>query len=79
MGVTRIQQVLWKLKMDYIGHPYYVSGNAVYHALAAELEYAVSQWLHVSHGIFVPGDFGTYPKAHSQSGMKPYLGSHCLK
>lgn len=73
--MTRIQQVLWKLKMDYIGHPYYVSGNAIYHALAAELEYAVSQQLHASHGIFVPGDFGTYPEAHSQTGMKPYMGA----
>nr|WP_235169228.1 hypothetical protein [Halobacterium salinarum] len=31
--MTAIQQVLWELWMDYIGHPYYVSGNAILHAL----------------------------------------------
>ena len=31
--MTRIQQVHWELDMDYLGHPYYVSGNAIYHAL----------------------------------------------
>jgi hypothetical protein len=61
--------------MDYIGHPYYVSGNAIYHALAAELDYETSQHLRASHGMFVPGDYGTYPEPHSQSGMKPYMGA----
>lgn len=61
--------------MDYIGHPYYVSGNAIYHGIAAAADGEVSRGLHASHGICVPGDYGTYPDAHSQSGMKPYLGA----
>ena len=74
-AVTHIQQVLWKLQMDYIGHPYYVSGNAIYHALAAEVDFETSQHLRASHGIFVPGDYGTYPEEHSQGGLKPYMGA----
>ena len=73
--MSRIQQVLWKLRMDYIGHPYYVSGNAVFHALAAELDFETSRHIHASHGIFVPGEFGTFPDEHSQGGMQPYLGT----
>lgn len=73
--MTQIQQLLWELEMDYIGHPYYVSGNAIFHALAAELDYEVSRHLSASHGIFVPGEYGTYPEEHSQSGVKPYMGS----
>lgn len=73
--MTRIQQVLWKLEMDYIGHPYYVSGNAIYHAIAAATDGDITYDLRASHGIFVPGDYGTYPDEHSQSGMKPYMGA----
>ena len=72
--VTRIQQVLWKLEMDYIGHPYYVSGNAILHALRQSLDSSVSRTLHASHGMFVPGQFGRFPEEHSQSGVRPYLG-----
>jgi hypothetical protein len=61
--------------MDYIGHPYYVSGNAILHALGQHVPYDVHRHLHVSHGLFVPGQFGTFPEAHSQSGNRPYLGS----
>lgn len=75
VAVTRIQQLLWVLEIDYIGHPYYVSGNAIFHALAAELEYEVSRDLHASHGVFVPGEYGTYPDEHSQGGLKPYMGT----
>jgi hypothetical protein len=62
-SMTQIQQIQWKLEMDYIGHPYYVSRNAIYHALAAELDYETSQHLRASHGMFVPGDYSTvsYP------------------
>lgn len=73
--MTRIQQILWELEMDYIGHPYYVSGNAIFHALAAELDHNDSRHLSASHGIFVPGEFGTYPDEHSQGGVKPYMGT----
>jgi hypothetical protein len=73
--VTRIQQVHWELEMDYIGHPYYVSGNAILHALGQHVPHDVHQHLHASHGMFVPGQFGTFPEEHSQSGIRPYLGS----
>jgi hypothetical protein len=73
--MTRIQQVQWELEMDYIGHPYYVSGNAILHALAQQLPHDVHCHLNASHGVFVPGQFGTFPEEHSQSGIRPYLGS----
>jgi len=61
--------------MDYIGHPYYVSGNAILHALGQHLDPETHAKLSVSHGVFVPGQFGTFPDEHSQSGIRPYLGS----
>lgn len=73
--MTKIQQVLWELKMDYIGHPYYVSGNAILHALGQHLDADAHARLSASHGVFVPGQFGTFPEEHSQSGIRPYLGS----
>jgi len=73
--MTEIQQVLWELEMDYIGHPYYVSGNAILHALGQRLDAATSKALRASHGIFVPGQFGTFPEEHSNSGIRSYLGS----
>lgn len=73
--MTRIQQVLWQLRIDYIGHPYYVSGNAILHALGQHLDLNTHQSLSSSHGVFVPGQFGTYPEEHSLSGSHPYLGS----
>ena len=72
--MTKIQQVLWELRMDYIGHPYYVSGNAILHALGQHLDQEIHAKLSASHGVFVPGQFGTFPDEHSQSGMYPYLG-----
>lgn len=73
--MTRIQQVHWELEMDYIGHPYYVSGNAIMHALGQQLPRDAHRCLHAGHGIFISGQFGTFPKEHSQSGIRPYLGS----
>ena len=73
--MTRIQQVHWELEMDYIGHPYYVSGNAILHALGQQLSRDVHRHLNASHGVFVPGQFGTFPEEHSQSGIGIYLGS----
>ena len=73
--MTRIQQVHWELAMDYIGHPYYVSGNAILHALGQHIPHGIHQDLHASHGVFVPGQFGRFPEEHSQSGVQPYLGS----
>ena len=73
--MTQIQQVLWELRMDYIGHPYYVSGNAILHAVAQHLDVDTHATLSASHGVFVPGQFGRFPEEHSQSGVRPYLGS----
>lgn len=73
--MTEIQQVLWELRMDYIGHPYYVSGNAILHALGQHLDPETHSALSASHGVFVPGQFGRFPEKHSQSGTRPYLGS----
>jgi len=73
--MTKIQQVLWELQMDYIGHPYYVSGNAILHALGHHLDPETHATLSASHGMFVPGQFGRFPDEHSQSGVRPYLGS----
>ena len=74
--MTRLQQVLWELQMDYIGHPYYVSGNAILNALGAQLAPDTHRALAASHGIFVPGQFGTLPDEHSRSGGRPFLGAY---
>lgn len=73
--MTVIQQVVWQVEMDYLGHPYYVSGNAILHALADELSYPEQQSLRVSHGFFAPGQFGAYPDEHSKKGTRPGMGS----
>lgn len=73
--MTWIQQVCWRLEMDYLGHPYYVSGNAIYHALGQRLPSERHAQIHASHGIFAPGQFGMYPETHSQIRAHPSLGS----
>lgn len=73
--MTTIQQVVFELEMDYAGHPYYVSGNAILHALADNLSYQDQRDLRVSHGMLAPGQFGKYPDWHSGSGTRPGMGS----
>jgi hypothetical protein len=73
--MTCIQHVHGELEMDSIGHPYYVSGNAILHAFGQRFSYDVHRYLHASHGVFVPGQFGRVPDEHSQTGVRPYLGS----
>jgi hypothetical protein len=73
--VTVIQQVLWQCERDYLGHPYYVTGNALYQALARRVDAATRRQLCVSHGVFVPGEYGQYPEEHSQSGGVAYMGT----
>lgn len=73
--MTRIQQVHWELEMDYLGHPYYVSGNAIYHALGTQLEQDIHRQINASHGVFVPGQWGAFPDEHSRSGSRPYMGA----
>lgn len=73
--MSQVQQLLWELEMDYIGHPYYMSGNAILHALGPHLDPETHAALSASHGVFVPGQFGTFPDEHSESGVFPYLGA----
>lgn len=72
--MTRIQQVLFELDEQYLGHPYFVTGNALFHALARRVDAATRQVLQVSHGVFVPGEYGEYPDAASQDGYAGKLG-----
>jgi hypothetical protein len=72
--MTRIQQVLFKLESDYLGHPYFVTGSALYNALARRVDAQTRQALHVSHGQFVPGEYGEYPPAQSRDGYAGKLG-----
>jgi len=72
--MTTIQQVLFELEADYLGHPYYVTGNAVYNALARRVDARTRQTLQVSHGTFVPGEYGRYPETHSQTGGAGAMG-----
>ena len=74
--MTTIQQVHWEREVDYVGHPYYVSGNAILHAIAHRLPGDVPEGLQASHGFFVPGQFGTFPEGHSQTGARPSLGAN---
>lgn len=39
--VTVIQQVLLELEEDYLGRPYYVSGNALFRAISRRVDAAV--------------------------------------
>jgi hypothetical protein len=73
--MTTIQEVLFEPAGDYMGHPYFVTGHALYTALARRLDARTRQALNVSTGVFVPGEFGSYPTEHSQSGGVPYMGT----
>lgn len=73
--MTTIQEVLFEPAGDYMGHPHYVTGNALYTALARRVDARTRQVLTVSTGVFVPGEYGSYPEEHSQSGGVPYMGT----
>jgi hypothetical protein len=72
--MTNIQQVLFELDGQYMGHPYFVTGNALFNAIARRLEDQAARALHVSHGVFVPGEYGEYPPTASQDGYAGKLG-----
>ncbi len=72
--VTRIQQVLFELDGQYLGHPYFVTGNALFNAIARRVDSETARALRVSHGVFVPGEYGEYPAAASQDGYAGKLG-----
>jgi len=52
--MTTIQQVLFELETDYMGHPYYLTGHALYTALARRVDAQARRSLNVSTGVFVP-------------------------
>ena len=58
-----------------MGHPYFVSGHAIYSALARRVPSGVARGLQVSTGVFVPGTHGSYPASHSQSRGRQYMGT----
>mgnify|MGYP007039254269 FL=1 len=66
--MTRMQQVLFQLESDYFGNPYYVSGHAIFNAIAQRVDAATRQALQASHGILTPKEYGRYPESHSQDG-----------
>jgi hypothetical protein len=74
--MTRLQQVLFEVAAPTYGHPYFVTGHALWTALARRLEDdRLRQSLAVSNGVFVPGEYGRYPEAHSQDGYAGKLGT----
>ena len=74
MCVTQIQQVLFELDGQYLGHPYFVTGNALFNAIARRVDGETRRSLCVSHGVFLPGEYGAYPDNHSQDGYAGKLG-----
>jgi hypothetical protein len=72
--MTRIQQVVFELTAPYAGRPYHVSGHALFQAIAADVDDRTRRELQVSHGIFTPSEYGSYPDEHSQDGYAGKLG-----
>jgi len=63
------------MRGPYAGHPYFVTGHALFNAIARRVDRdAVREQLQVSHGVFVPGEYGEFPAAHSQDGYAGKLG-----
>jgi hypothetical protein len=73
-AMTQVQQILFELESDYQGHAYHVTGNALFNAIARRVDARARKQLHVSHGVFVPGEYGEYPSAHSDVGYAGVLG-----
>lgn len=67
--MTRIQQVLFELETAYLGHPYFVTGNALYQAVAQRVDERMRRALCVSHGVFVPKAYGSPPAWYSQDSV----------
>ncbi|WP_302080579.1 hypothetical protein [Salinibaculum rarum] len=72
--MTKIQQVLFEVAAPYFGHPYFVTGHALFNALARRVDAATREALCVSHGVFVPGEYGEFPDVASQDGYGGKLG-----
>lgn len=65
--MSKLQFAVFELEMDYAGHPYYISGNAILHALSSQLSYDEQRALRVSHGVFAPGSGGVEPNFPSEA------------
>ncbi|ELZ48841.1 hypothetical protein C464_05505 [Halorubrum coriense DSM 10284] len=72
--MTTIQQVVFELSTPYAGRPYHVSGHALFQAIAGDVDDRTRRDLQVSHGIFAPSEYGSYPESHSQKGYAGKLG-----
>ena len=72
--MTVVQQLLFEVESTYYGHPYFVSGNALFNAVASHVDERARRSLHVSHGVFVPGEYGEFPDDSSQDGYAGKLG-----
>ena len=72
--MTTIQQLVFKLSTPYAGRPYHVSGNALFQAIASDVDDQARRELQVSHGMFAPSEYGSYPESHSQNGYAGKLG-----
>ncbi|WP_254863090.1 hypothetical protein [Halovivax gelatinilyticus] len=72
--MTRIQQVLFEVETDYAGNPFYVSGHALWNAISRRVDAVTRRALCVSHGVFVPGEYGDAPSWHSWSGSLGKVG-----
>jgi len=59
VGVTRVQQLLFSMDSPYLGHPYFVTGHALYSALARRVDAVTRQSIAVSHGVFLPQAYGS--------------------
>jgi hypothetical protein len=53
--------------MNYINHPYYVSENPILPALGQHLDHKAHAAMSISHGVFVPGWLGTFPKEYTRT------------
>jgi hypothetical protein len=72
--MTTLQHVLFELDGPYLGHPYFVTGHALYNAVAQRVDEETRRSLHASHGVFLPGEYGEYPPDASQDGYAGKLG-----
>lgn len=48
--------------------------HGIRNALATCVDATTRRSVHVSHGVFVPGEYGTFPEAASQEGYADKLG-----
>jgi len=72
--MTTIQQVLFELETDYMGHPYYLTGHALYTALARRVDAQARRSLNVSTGVFVPWRVRGHTRSHIRTtGMEGSL------